>query len=157
MPQHLADIFMTAKTDEAYDKRPSRRITGVRVLTSNEYVEMMREKDMKEKEAAEQRQKRKEERESKKREREKEEEKRQRRRKGKKRQCRTSPGSDDENETSNFSDQAQRDEDTNSEVSDTVCMLCNARKPPVSRGSIVFWVDCDGCGEWAPHLLRSWQ
>ena len=60
VPQHLADIFI--KTDEACDKRPSRCITGVRVLTSNEYVEMMREKDRKEKEAAEQKQKRKEER-----------------------------------------------------------------------------------------------
>jgi hypothetical protein len=52
IPQDLADIFLSPQTDER-DKRPSRRITGVRVLTSNEYVEMMREKDRKENEASE--------------------------------------------------------------------------------------------------------
>lgn len=35
-----------------------------------------------------------------------------------------------------------------SDGSDTVCMICNAREPPVSE-EIVFWVDCDSCGEWA--------
>ena len=52
IPQDLADIFLSPQTDER-DKRPSRHITGVWVLTSNEYVEMMREKDRKEKEASE--------------------------------------------------------------------------------------------------------
>jgi hypothetical protein len=45
IPQHLADIFLTPDGDNTAEKRPSRRITGVRVLTSNEYVEMIREKD----------------------------------------------------------------------------------------------------------------
>ena len=44
IPQDLADIFLSPQTNER-EKRPSRRITGVRVLTSNEYVEMMKEKD----------------------------------------------------------------------------------------------------------------
>ena len=56
VPQDLADIFVTPQVDER-DKRP-RRITGVRVLTSNEYV---REKDRKEKEVSEVKQRRKEE------------------------------------------------------------------------------------------------
>ena len=68
------DIFMTVHADEANDKRTSRRITGVRVLTSNDYVEIMKEKDRKVKEAAELKQKRKEERELKKIEKEKERE-----------------------------------------------------------------------------------
>ena len=53
VPQHLADIFMTVHADEANDKCTSRRITGVRILTSNDYVEIMKEKDRKVKEAAE--------------------------------------------------------------------------------------------------------
>ena len=63
MPQHLADIFVTACTHELNEKPSSRRITGVRVLTPNEYVEMIKQKDIKEKETAEMKQKRKEERE----------------------------------------------------------------------------------------------
>ena len=73
IPQDLADIFLSPQTDER-DKRPSRHITGVQVLTSNEYVEMMREKDRKEKEASEMKQQRKEERERNKMEKEKERE-----------------------------------------------------------------------------------
>ena len=48
-----------------------RRIVKARVLTENEYVEMMKEKDRKEKETEELKQKRKEEREKKRKEREK--------------------------------------------------------------------------------------
>ena len=62
VPQYLADNLRTAQTDEA-SKQSSRRITGVSVLTSNEYVEIMREKEKKEKEAAELKKKWKEERE----------------------------------------------------------------------------------------------
>jgi hypothetical protein len=62
IPQHLGDIFLTPHGDDMAEKRPSRRITGVRVLTSNEYTEMIREKHRKEKEATEMKQKRKEER-----------------------------------------------------------------------------------------------
>ena len=60
MPQHLADIFVTACAHELNEKPSSRHITGVRVLTSNEYVEMMKQKDIKEKETTEMKQKRKE-------------------------------------------------------------------------------------------------
>ena len=44
VPQDLADIFVTPQADER-DKRPSCRITGVRVLTSNEYVAMVRARE----------------------------------------------------------------------------------------------------------------
>ena len=60
VPVHLADIFATDYADATTEKRGSRRITGVRVLTSNDYVERMKEKERKEREAAEQKQKRKE-------------------------------------------------------------------------------------------------
>ena len=54
---------MAVNADKPTDKCTSQRITGVRVLTSNDYMEMMREKDRKVKEAAELKQRRKEERE----------------------------------------------------------------------------------------------
>ena len=56
--EDLADIFVTPQADER-DKHPC-RITGVRVLTSNEYVAMVREKDRKKKETSEMKQRRKE-------------------------------------------------------------------------------------------------
>ena len=176
VPQHLADIFMTVHADEANDKRTSRRITGVRVLTSNDYVEIMKEKDRKVKEAAELKQKRKEERELKKIKKEKEreqkkkelEEKRRNKKergKGKKRQRHSSSESGDqsvtgsENEDVNNHNRPSRrrcirvpnryhDENADSEASDTECVICNARESLISEG-IVFWVDYDSCGEWA--------
>ena len=39
-------------------------------------------------------------------------------------------------------------DDTASEDSDTVCMICNERDPPIVE-TMVFWIDCDNCGEWA--------
>ena len=63
MPECLADI-LSPQADNATEK-PSRQITGVRVLMSNEYIEMMRVKDRKEKDAAEMKQILKEEREQK--------------------------------------------------------------------------------------------
>ena len=66
VPVHLADIFATDYADATTEKCGSHQITGVRVLTSNDYVERMKEKERKEREAAEQKQKRKEERKMKK-------------------------------------------------------------------------------------------
>lgn len=60
--QHLMDIFQTICADQV-SKQTSRHITGVRVLTSNEYVEMMKEKKRKQKEVEELKQKWKEKRE----------------------------------------------------------------------------------------------
>ena len=40
------------------------------------------------------------------------------------------------------------DSDADSQASNTECIICNAREPPISS-SMVFWVDCDQCGEWA--------
>ena len=64
IPPDLADILATPA--DAATQRRVRRVTKARVLTAQEYVEMMQEKDKQEKEAAEQKQKRKEERERKK-------------------------------------------------------------------------------------------
>ena len=173
VPEHLADIFLTANADEANKARASRRITGVRVLTSEDYVKMVREKEKKEKDAAEQKQKRKEERELKKMEKEKEQERKRKEReakkrdrqaegkgRGKKRKRPQSPH--DHNGTSSESEERptrsstrsirapQRycNRDSDSDDSGTLCMLCSSREPPVSE-SMVFWVDCDSCGEWA--------
>ena len=54
---YLADI-LSPQTGIPTDKR-YQRITGVTVLTSNEYTEMVRKKDRKEREAAKNKQKRK--------------------------------------------------------------------------------------------------
>ena len=75
IPAHLADILATPPANAATQRRV-RRITKARVLTAREYVEMMEEKEKKEKEAAELKQKRKEEREQKKLEREQKKERR---------------------------------------------------------------------------------
>ena len=63
VPANLADILITNDADDARNKHGGRRITGIRVLTSNEYVNMMREKENKKREAAKQKQKHKEKRE----------------------------------------------------------------------------------------------
>ena len=167
VPQDLADIFLTPQAEER-DKRPSRRITGVRVLTSNEYVEIMREKDRKEKEASEKKQRQKEERQRKKMEKEKEQERkkaeREERRKGRgkgkgKRPLQYSSGEDEEEMNlqqpksrrtcSVRAPERYRESSPESEESDTACFLCNSREPPIAC-SRVFWVDCDHCSEW-PH------
>ena len=84
--QHLADIFLTPEADNTAEKRNSRRISGFRVLTSNEYVQTVREKDRKEKEVAEMKHRRKEEREWKRVEKEQERERKRKEREHKKKQ-----------------------------------------------------------------------
>ena len=74
VPEHLVDIFLNANADEANKGCASQHISGVRVLTSEDYVKMVREKENKEKKAAEQKRKWKEERKLKKMEKEKEQE-----------------------------------------------------------------------------------
>ena len=168
VPQHLADIFLQA--DKTAERRPSRRITGVRVLTSNEYVQMVREKDRKEKEAAEKR--RKEAREQKRVEKEQQKERKRKEREkkkhgessrgGGKRKKRAHQSSsedeplDDESDLPSTSTRTRSVRAPNryggnspswSEDSDTVCFMCKQREPPIAS-SMVFWVDCDHCGEW---------
>ena len=171
VPQHLADIFLTPRADNTAEKIPSRCITGVRVLTSNE---MMREKDRKGKEAAEMKQRRKEEREQRRVEKEQQRERKRKEREDKKKQgegCRTKgkgrkhahhSSSEDEphEDESHFQstsrctrlvrarDRYRGDSPAESEESDTVCIVCKEREPPIAS-SMVFWVDCDQCGEWA--------
>ena len=99
VPQHLVDIFVTACAHELNEKPSSRCITGVRVLTSNEYVEMMKQKDIKEKETAEMKQKRKEEREQRRVEKEQEQSRKRKEReekKGKGKKHRRQSSSEDE-------------------------------------------------------------
>ena len=174
IPTHLADI-LSPQMENATGK-PSHRITGVRVLTSNDYREMIREKERKGKEAAELKQKKKEERERKKlqkeqeremKKKEREKKKQGNNRKGKEKRCRDSSSSDENEPTSEDKGPSQSrtrtirppdryegdrarasDSDADSQASNTECIICNAREPPISS-SMVFWVDCDQCGEWA--------
>ena len=159
----------------------------MRVLTSNDYVEMVREKDKKEKEAAELKMKCKEERELKRIEKEKERERKKKEREEKKKQKGNKRGnkrksqcqntahkpprindeggteeqhvSSSDNEEENRPSSSRRTlrsvrppswycDDFDSDVSTTVCTICDAREPPIKE-SLVFWVDCDECGEWA--------
>ena len=167
IPLHLADILSPQQETDT-EKRKSRRITGVRVLTSNEYTEMMRERDRKEKQAAEMKQKRKEEREQRKeqekeRKRKEREEKkkgdsgRQKKGKGKKRSHSSSEESEDEahphqavshTRTIRAPERYGDNSDDESDASTTKCIICHAREPPITE-AMVFWVDCDRCGEWA--------
>ena len=174
VPERLTDI-LSPQADNATEKR-SHRITGVRVLTSNEYTEMMRVKDRREKEAAEMKQTRKEEREQKRLEKEQERESKRKEREEKKKQSNSSQGkgkgkkrrrSSSEEEPHNESEDEshrhqtlshtstirapgryQDESDAESDESNTVCIICNVREPPIAA-SMVFWVDCDKCGEWA--------
>ena len=90
VPESLADI-LSPKTYNATEKR-SRRITGVRVLTSNEYTEMMRVKHRREKEVAEMKQTRKEEREHKRLKKEQKRERKRKEREEKKKQSKSRQG-----------------------------------------------------------------
>ena len=90
VPECLTDI-LSPQADNATEKR-SRQITGVRVLTSNEYTEMMRVKDRREKEVAEMKQTRKEEREQKRLEKEQERERKRKEREEKAKQNNSSQG-----------------------------------------------------------------
>ena len=181
VPQHLSDIFLTPQSDAANQK--SRRITGAKVLTENEYFEFVKEKERKEREATELKQKRREERELKRDEKEKEVQRKKRLReekqqkgnsrerigKGKarpKRLCMEPEEElDEEEDLSNGEEgnphpsrQGSRyikppcryvcEEDSDTDSSNTLCIICGLRNPPVSA-STVFWVDCDCCGEWA--------
>ena len=75
VPSHLADIFSTPHDDP--ESRPKRRrITDARVLTENEYYDLLKAKERKEKEEEELKQQRKEERERRKKEKEEEKERR---------------------------------------------------------------------------------
>ena len=49
-----------------------------------------------------------------------------------------------------------RERSPESEESDTVCLLCNSREPPIAC-STVFWVDCDHCSEWAHTHTVHWE
>ena len=192
VPESLADI-LSHQAYNATEKR-SRRITGVRIFMSNEYTEIMRVKDRREKEVAEMKQTQKEEREHKRlkkeqeRERkrkEREEKKKQRKRKereekkkqskshqekGKGKKCRRSSSEEEpHNESDDDSHHHQTlsrtrtirapiryedGSDVESDESNTVCIICNAREPPIAV-NMVFWVDCDKCGEWAhTHTVR---
>ena len=83
VPEDLSDIFLTPQEDAAVLKRREKRITGARNLTSDEYVEMLKECERKKKEEEELKKQKKEEREKKKTEREKKKEEVQKRKREK--------------------------------------------------------------------------
>ena len=68
VPEDLSDILSTPPNDSAVTKKRTKRITGARNQTSEEYVEMLRENKRKKIEAEELKEKRKHEREKRKRE-----------------------------------------------------------------------------------------
>lgn len=70
IPEELSDILATPSRDAAVSKKRTKRITGARDLTSNEYRKMLEEDERKKQEAEREKQRKKEEREQKKRERE---------------------------------------------------------------------------------------
>ena len=70
----LMEILATPANDAAMSRKRTKRITGARELTANEYVGMLQEEKRKKDEAEEERQKKKEERERKKKDNEKEKE-----------------------------------------------------------------------------------
>ena len=51
IPEYLSDILLTPLEDAALQKKKTKRITGAKYLTSDEYEEMLREEDIKKSEA----------------------------------------------------------------------------------------------------------
>ena len=70
VPLDLADILVTPSEDAAVSKKRTKRITGARELTANEYAEWLKEGDKKKKDAAEEKERKQEERRRKKEEKE---------------------------------------------------------------------------------------
>ena len=68
VPEDLSDILSTPPNDSAVTNKQTKRITGARNLTSEEYVEMLREDKRKKIEAEELKEKRNHEREKRKKE-----------------------------------------------------------------------------------------
>ncbi len=66
VPLDLADILVTPSEDAAVSKERTKRITGARELTANEYTERLKEDQRKKKDAAEEKERKKEERKRKK-------------------------------------------------------------------------------------------
>ena len=142
---------------------------------------MMRVKDRREKEAAEMKQTRKEEREQKRLEKEQERERKRKEREEKKRQSNSSQGkgkvkkrrrrSSEEEPHNESEDECHRhqtlshtrtirapgryqdESDAESDESNTVCIICNAREPPIAA-SMVFWVDCDSAESGHTHTVH---
>ncbi len=85
---HLADILSTPTVDSA--EKPKHRVVKARVLTKNEYVDILREKERKEKEVALLKEKRKIERAEKKRVKEDNKKELAKKREGKKKEKRNS-------------------------------------------------------------------
>ena len=66
VPLDLADILATPSEDAAVLKKRTKRITGARELTSNKYVEWLKEEERMKKEALEEKERKREERKRKK-------------------------------------------------------------------------------------------
>ena len=157
IPTHLSDIFCTPH--HVTESKPKRRRITARVLTENEYYDLLKKKDRKDKEDKELKQKRKEERERKKKEKEEEKKKKEmevKKGKGKKRKKRpaVSPSTSSQASTSSRHRQLparfQDSPDSGSDTDDSgiLSALCDAREPEGLVGEHVLWIDCDQCGTW---------
>ena len=177
VPTYLADIF-SVPDEQSQSTRKRRRITKTRVLTEDEYMEMLKEKEAKENEAKELKKKRREERERKKEEREAQKKKKEeeRKQKGQSQEGKKGKGRAKRIKESASAQVGEEEASSNSESEEpvrrssrarqppsrflgdcssdsdsdgaTLCGLCNCRDPETTQASIVYWVDCSNCGAW---------
>ena len=178
VPEDLSDILATPPSGAAVAKKRTKRITGARNLTADEYVEMLRKDAEKKKEATELKEKRRAEKELKKKEREERAEERRKRKAEKrqeeksKRRCLNRPrvllesSSDSdmphEEETAprtKVSNRPQRNlqrparfRDESDEGDGTLCEICHRNEPEGLASDTVFWVDCNVCGTWVHNF-----
>ena len=178
VPPDLADILVTPSGNGAVSK--TNRITGARELTSHEYVEWLKEKQRKKKEAAEEKERKRNERRHKKEEKEKalkrrkvEKQKAKKLKnarkvdaskhttsvKGtKKRKIWTVVEMSSSSESSPPDPMCQRQlpaecrEDSSSDDDDVLCGICHAREPLDCTGKSIFWVECEKCSLWVHSL-----
>ena len=156
VPTYLADIF-TVPDDQSQSLRKRRRITKTRVLTEDEYVKMMKEKEAKENEAQELKKKRREERERKKEEREAQKKKKEEEKKQKGQSQEGKKGKGKSRAMKNESVSAVREEEeasSNSESEEPVRRSSRVRQPP-SRFLRACSSDSDSDGETLCGLCNS--
>lgn len=186
----LVDILVAPAEDDAVPKKRTKRITGARDLTSEEYREMLAEDKRKKVVKEREKQKRKEERENR-----KSKQTRSGRGRGSGRPTRrrlnlesdsesndnVEQSSDDierslpsdrespqemDTDTNGDADQSARTrpsrqrtlpsrfrQDSSNEDNDgAICVICKKNEPEGVAGTIVFWIDCNDCGDWAHNF-----
>ena len=130
VPEDLSDILSNPPNDSAVTKKRTMHITGARNLTTEEYVEMLREDKRKRIDVEEMMEKRKHEREKRKREIEK-----------KKKEIRH---------------RSQLPARFLEDIDDADGVLCEVFHSTETEGlasGTVFWIDCDKCGVWVHNFF----